>query len=247
VTISIADAIRAASRARRSRFQVVPKGSTEEEKRTLIKAYKAAQYQANKEAVKARSKARYWADSAAAKAKSAAWYLANKEVHAASGKAWKEANPDRVKALSEKYRVERKAEISEANKRWRARHLEECRQRGSTFHQKNKPALNEKSAAWRRANPDKASAQYRRYRARKYSADGSHTSGDAKFLRAAQKDRCAYCRVALKGRGHLDHIRPLSRGGSDWPSNLQWLCVPCNLSKFNRDSIEFAQSMGKLL
>ncbi|MDP9346364.1 MAG: HNH endonuclease [Actinomycetota bacterium] len=39
---------------------------------------------------------------------------------------------------------------------------------------------------------------------------------------------CAFC-----GRpaAHLDHITPISQGGTDAPSNLQALCAECNLSK----------------
>jgi hypothetical protein len=33
---------------------------------------------------------------------------------------------------------------------------------------------------------------------------------------------------------HIDHVRPVSLGGSDDPSNLQLLCARCNLSKYNR-------------
>jgi hypothetical protein len=33
---------------------------------------------------------------------------------------------------------------------------------------------------------------------------------------------------------HIDHIRPVSLGGSNDPSNLQLLCARCNLSKYNR-------------
>ena len=48
---------------------------------------------------------------------------------------------------------------------------------------------------------------------------------------------CAKCRTSLvRGGGaansfHIDHIRPVSRGGGNDISNLQPLCRTCNLSK----------------
>jgi 5-methylcytosine-specific restriction endonuclease McrA len=47
--------------------------------------------------------------------------------------------------------------------------------------------------------------------------------------------RCQHCGVeALFIELEVDHIRPVSRGGSDDPSNLQTLCVKCNRKKGNR-------------
>ena len=42
---------------------------------------------------------------------------------------------------------------------------------------------------------------------------------------------CAYCG---KPADHLDHVIPVSRGGSDSPTNLQALCSACNLNKGGR-------------
>jgi 5-methylcytosine-specific restriction endonuclease McrA len=42
---------------------------------------------------------------------------------------------------------------------------------------------------------------------------------------------CAYCGQPAE---HLDHIVPLSRGGTNHRSNLQALCSTCNLSKGDR-------------
>lgn len=36
---------------------------------------------------------------------------------------------------------------------------------------------------------------------------------------------------------HIDHVKPLAKGGSNWPANLRPACAPCNLSK--RDSWPF--------
>ncbi|MFG3200349.1 HNH endonuclease [Streptomyces sp. NPDC048208] len=40
--------------------------------------------------------------------------------------------------------------------------------------------------------------------------------------------KCAYCGNRAE---HLDHIVPLSRGGTDTESNILPACAPCNLSK----------------
>ena len=47
--------------------------------------------------------------------------------------------------------------------------------------------------------------------------------------------RCATCGVPLsKTAGlHVDHIRPISLGGSNGSENLQMLCAKCNMGKSN--------------
>ena len=100
--------------------------------------------------------------------------------------------------------------------------------------------------AWEKANPDKVRVIWRNKRAKRQASIGRHTHNDVLRLLSMQRGRCAYCRTKLK-RYHVDHIRALSRGGSNWPANLQLLCAACNMSKNASDPIEFARKIGKLL
>jgi 5-methylcytosine-specific restriction endonuclease McrA len=104
-----------------------------------------------------------------------------------------------------------------------------------------------KAIDWFRKNPDRVRVGRIARRNRKYAADGSYTAADLGRIRKLQKDKCAVCRERLDGRGDLDHIIPLARGGSNWPRNLQWLCEFCNGSKHARDPIDFMRHRGMLL
>ncbi|MCY4531177.1 MAG: HNH endonuclease [Gammaproteobacteria bacterium] len=48
-----------------------------------------------------------------------------------------------------------------------------------------------------------------------------------------QHGRCAFrwCGASLDEGYHVDHIVPLSRGGTHEPGNVQLLCPRCNISK----------------
>ena len=57
------------------------------------------------------------------------------------------------------------------------------------------------------------------------------------YLWSKQRGKCALCKTNLRYEWetpHVDHIRPLSKGGDNHRSNLQLLCATCNLSKGNR-------------
>lgn len=95
--------------------------------------------------------------------------------------------------------------------------------------------------------PEATKALTQKRRSRMLGADGHHKPSDIARIIKQQKHKCAYCRACLKGGYHIDHIMPLALGGSNWPSNLQGLCAPCNLSKGAKHPIDFAQEKGRLL
>jgi 5-methylcytosine-specific restriction endonuclease McrA len=95
--------------------------------------------------------------------------------------------------------------------------------------------------------PSRESSYAQNRRALKRAANGKHNSEDIQRIYTAQKGKCACCETKVGNEYHVDHIQPLSKGGSNWPSNLQVLCPICNQKKSARDPIEFMQSLGMLL
>jgi 5-methylcytosine-specific restriction endonuclease McrA len=100
---------------------------------------------------------------------------------------------------------------------------------------------------WRAAHPEEHRAIKRSAKARRRGAEGRHTEADIGAIRKAQKDKCAYCRIKLRGKGHVDHIIAVSCGGTNWPDNLQLTCGHCNVKKSAKCPQAFARELGMLL
>lgn len=152
----------------------------------------------------------------------------------------KEADPDLWREITKEQRrraFERDPERSrrhtrEFMRRWRAANPE-----------LSKAMMRE----WRAANPEKAREYDANNSARRRRAEGNFSSKDVERLLKLQGFKCAECRKSVKTGYHVDHITPIARGGTNWPTNLQILCPPCNQHKHASDPIEFAQRKGRLL
>lgn len=174
----------------------------------------------------------------------------------------RERNPERVREVRKKWTDENRETVNKKLRERRAAKPEQTkatrrsqrlanpekhRDRSRKFYQANRPERLEYARAYRQANKVKRAAYQRSREAKKRGIAGSYTDADVARIRKEQRDRCAYCRVSLRGRGHVDHITPLSRGGSNDPRNIQIACQPCNQAKHAHDPIDFARKMGKLL
>jgi 5-methylcytosine-specific restriction endonuclease McrA len=181
----------------------------------------------------ARNKKSYYLKNRQAEvAKVKAYYRANREKIRARGNAYDKANPEKKKALF-------KAWYDRNRDAWLAKKAADRKANPATFKARYK--------RWSEANPEHVLANIRRREARKKAAVGHHTGAEIKNLFKQQGGRCAYCRVALKRGYHADHIIPISRGGSNWISNIQLTCSDCNHRKWAKDPIEWAKQIGRLL
>jgi len=115
----------------------------------------------------------------------------------------------------------------------------------------NPARIKEKAARFYERHPEAKRAQTQRDRARRKGVEGRFSAADIRRLRERQRNRCACCKAPFtkvkKNAFHVDHIMPISGGGTNWPHNLQLLCPTCNLKKGAKDPIEFAASIGRLL
>lgn len=149
-------------------------------------------------------------------------------------KAWYQSNRDRILESKKPYR--------------KLPHVvERARELGRVAYARNPDKFKKAVMGWRRNNPEKASMYARVTRSRRRSSEGRHRAEDVIRILSTQKWTCVYCKTSLKGGYEVDHIMPIARGGTNWPDNLQALCVPCNRSKHAQHPVDFAQKHGMLL
>lgn len=68
-------------------------------------------------------------------------------------------------------------------------------------------------------------------RARVAQVGGTHSAEDVALQLKTQKGKCWWCGKKIRGKYHVDHRIPLSRGGTHWPNNICISCPKCNMSK----------------
>lgn len=204
------------------------------------------------------------------RARSKAWSEANPDKVAATRKKYNQENPERVaelrKASAERNKDSRlacgrawyaknSAKKIAYSKEWYAKNTERAAANAAASGKARYAAHPEVFAArakeYRAKNPETVAAGKRKYKAAKRGAEGSHTGKDVTAIFDKQRGLCANCKKKLFKSGakkyHVDHVVPLSKGGSNWPSNLQCLCPRCNMSKGAKDPLDWANENGRLL
>ena len=163
---------------------------------------------------------------------------------------FRKRHPQRVAVKKAAWQKLNRSRCNEAYRRWEglAQNLTKKRARNRAYYIANKDKKLTYARRWRAANADQHCAYQHKRRSLKRKAGGRFTAADVLLILAAQNGRCAYCRKKLAKRGyHIDHIVPLSKGGSNHRSNIQICCKSCNSSKGAKDPVDFAKSLGRLI
>lgn len=101
---------------------------------------------------------------------------------------------------------------------------------------------------WRERNIDRSrqlGREKQRLRRVRKAANAVNTVTERDLMRQRQRqhDECFYCLAALGGAGQVEHVLPVSRGGSESVGNLVLACRSCNLSKKDLTVMEWRMSL----
>jgi len=182
------------------------------------------------------------------------YYEANKEKRQAKMKEYRITNRDALSAYKRCPHVSLRN--AETHKLWRSSRLPLLAKRMREYRRKNPAAFkdyersrvvtserkrkrNECAKKWHERNPDNRAASYHKRRCRAKSGSDL-TPSQLKSIRQRDK-QCFYCHGPLdnKGRGHIEHRIPLSRGGFHTANNIAIACSSCNLRKGSKTEQEF--------
>ena len=146
-------------------------------------------------------------------------------------------NRERVKASNRKNYLLNRTERIAKQAAWKAANPEKVRQYRQVRYAKNRTRVLEQTRAWQKANPERFAEVARRRRARKLASVVGVV--DLTSLWETQDGACALCGESIDPgvefpdpmSKSVDHIHPLSLGGSHEQSNLQWAHLRCNQRK----------------
>lgn len=157
---------------------------------------------------------------------------------------YKASHPEKASEYRRRYKENNPESFRAAKKRgaklYRERHPEKVRELKRESAKRNRDT----ERAWRRNNEDKVAASRRKWcelhpeqkaassrnvRAQRKGAEGTHTPEEWRELCERYDNKCLCCNEVKPLT--VDHVIPLSKGGTNYIDNIQPLCKSCNCRK----------------
>lgn len=182
--------------------------------------WRRKRYQEKIEDEREKSREYYWQNREERIEKVAEYRADNKEAHNNRSKQWYENNREKAKAIKKK-------------RYWD--NVEAERETSRLYAEKNKEKRAIVQAEYRKNNPEKRKAHEAKRSALEKSAEGEFSPTEWKELCQKYDYTCLCCgKKEPEIKLSPDHVIPLSRGGTNYISNIQPLCGHCNRKKMTK-------------
>lgn len=147
---------------------------------------------------------------------------------------WREENREKISAQRKAYRLANKEKIAQQQKEWRIKNVAYDRATSAQWRKDNPERFKEQMRNWRAKNKQRKQELEHRRRARKLN-NGVYIISPKDMRKLSGP--CFYCE-SIDGVT-MDHIIPISRGGTHSIGNLVPACKSCNSSKGDKLLVEW--------
>lgn len=134
-----------------------------------------------------------------------------------------------IKKATKEYAQSNKVAVSKRRQKWELSNQEHRKEVFSKWYLANKQNCIDRAKKWKHEHPEAVRANTRSYASRRRGALGKFSSKDFIKLKNNLLGKCGYC--GDNEADTIDHILPLSRGGTNWVGNIMPACGSCNYSK----------------
>jgi len=168
----------------------------------------------------------------------------NREKNKATSKARYYAKPEARK----KYHDDNLEHILQYKREYRKSHPEQTKKNKSESQKRHPESRNQRSKRYRENHPEIARLRFRVDAMKRRVKMGNFERSDLMAMYEDQEHRCAYCGITLfwsiPNDIHVDHIKPVTKGGTNDIDNLALTCADCNLSKHDLELHDWIATRG---
>lgn len=162
------------------------------------------------------------------------WYARNRE-HIRSLQRIYEST-DKAKSVKKAWAERNREMLLVAARISKKKHRESQRIYNREWRRKNHEHANARDTAYRKSHPSEHIVYRLNRRKKQHNIAGECTPSQIEARFRYHGNHCVYCGGKAQ---HVDHMIPVSRGGTNWPSNLVPACHSCNSRKARKTFKEY--------